>query len=79
MTGFDPQEFGRVLARLDAQDKTLARLEQDMHELAKSVEKLMRAVCADPREKKEKRDWLEIFASAIFGAVCYFIGAKLIG
>ena len=79
MTGYDAQEFGKVLGRLDAQDRALIRLEQEMHELTEGLNKLTQIVCAVPREKKEKRDWLEILASAIFGAVAYFIGAKLLG
>lgn len=79
MTGYDAQEFGKVLARLDGQDRSLARLEQEVHELAESVNKLTQVVCAVPRETKANRDWIEILASAIFGAVCYFIGARLMG
>ena len=76
---FDPQEFGKVLARLDAQDRALIRLEQELHDLTDSMNKLMRVTCADPRETKTKRDWLEILSSAIFGAVAYFIFQRLVG
>lgn len=76
---FDPQEFGKVLGRLDAQDRALIELKQELHELSISVNQLLRVTSAAPRETKEKRDWLEILASAIFGAVCYFIGAKVMG
>lgn len=30
---YDPEEFGKVLARLDAQDKTLARMEDNVASL----------------------------------------------
>lgn len=79
MTGFDAQEFGKVLARLDAQDRALGDLKQELHELTDNVNKLLRVTCADPRETKTKRDWLEILSSAIFGAVAYFIFDHLIG
>ena len=79
MTGFDPQEFGKVLARLDSQDKTLARLEQDMHELSENLNRLTAMMCAAPRRNKPKTDWFEMLVGAILGAVCYFIGAKLMG
>ena len=76
---FDPQEFGKVLARLDAQDRALIRLQQDLHELGDNVNKLLRVTCADPRPPKTKPDWLELLIGAILGAVFYFIGAKLMG
>ncbi len=79
MTGFDPQEFGKVLARLDSQDRTLARLEQDMHELSESVNRLTAMMCAAPRTSMKKPDWFEMIVGAILGAVCYFVGAKIIG
>jgi hypothetical protein len=78
-TSFNPQEFGKVLARLDAQDRELHDIKQDMREMKDAMNKLMRVVSADPREKKVKRDWMEILASALFGAVAYFVAAKIIG
>lgn len=33
MNDYDPKEFGKVLARLDAQDKTLSRLEDNVSNL----------------------------------------------
>lgn len=33
MPGFDPQEFGRVLARLDAQDRQIVELRNDVRSL----------------------------------------------
>lgn len=79
MTGFDAQEFGKVLARLDAQDRSLIRLEQDVHELTETLNQLKAMMCAAPREHKTKPDWLELIVGAILGAVFYFIGAKIMG
>ncbi len=75
----DPQEFGKVLARLDAQDRELRDIKQEMHELGKSLNKLTQAMCAKPNQTRTERDWLEILSSAIFGAVAYFVGQKLMG
>jgi hypothetical protein len=75
----DPLEFGRVLARLDAQDRTLNRLEQEVSELREGIVELKNMLCAHDSKRKEKIDWMELLAGAIFGAVFYFIGQKIIG
>lgn len=75
----DPLEFGRVLARLDAQDRTLNRLEQEVSEMREGITELKNMLCEHDSRRKPKPDWMEILASAIFGAVAYFVGQKIVG
>jgi len=76
---FDPQAFGSVLARLDAQDRQLRRLEQDLSELGHKMDALIQQGCERKSSGHSKPDWIELIVGAVLGAVAYFIGAKLIG
>lgn len=76
---FDPQAFGGVLARLDAQDRQLRRLEQDLSNLSGKIDSLIKQGFETKKFRDKKPDWAELLVGAILGAVAYFIGAKFIG
>lgn len=76
---FDPQAFGSVLARLDAQDRQLAHLQQEVSDLGDKIDTLILQGCMEKRSHHPRPDWMELIVGSILGAVAYFIGAKFMG
>ncbi len=81
---YSPLEFGKVLATLQAQNVVLANMQADIKKLFDMVGNIQQQEVERCRHEVIKparadRDWLEILASALFGAVAYFIGAKIMG
>lgn len=76
---FDPQAFGSVLARLDAQDRQLRRLEQDLSDLGDKLDLLIVHSYEGKVTKRSKPDYWELFIGGVLGAVTYFFLAKVLG
>jgi len=76
---YDPLAFGSVLARLDSQDRQLARLEQEVSELGAKIDSLLIQGSQRQHHHRERPDWLELIVGSVLGAVAYFIGAKILG
>src|SRR5258708_32727764 len=67
---YDPERFGKVLATLEAQNAVLAGLRED-------VNKIYGIIYTMQNEKRSiHNDWVKLFASAIAGAVAYFVAQK---
>ena len=81
---YSPLEFGKVLATLQAQNVVLASMQADIKQLFAMIgdiqqQEVERCRIETMKPVRADRDWLEILASALFGAVAYFIGARIMG
>lgn len=70
---YDPERFGRVLATLEAQNVVLAGLREDVNKIYGIIYKMQ------TDKGNASFEWIKILASAVLGAVCYFIAQKFMG
>jgi hypothetical protein len=70
-------EFGKVIARLDAQDRILTEVHQDIEKIFSMLHVMQQQEanrCREqPKESMKPSDWGRELVVAILGAVAYFI------
>jgi hypothetical protein len=73
---YDALQFGKVLATLEAQNRVLAEMHEDIEKLFSMIHQMQQAEsqrCRESKEKKSAGEWGREIIIAILGAVAYFV------